>query len=377
MIMGENRWTVQTKKIVRYEIIGQKDLFNFSNTEILFPNKREHNHRFVVIDENVNSEYGKRIQDYFEHHGIVSRFCVVESGEAHKTTSQYFRIANELENFPIHRRDEPIIAIGGGVLTDVAAFVAGTYRRGVPHIKIPTTLMGYVDAAIGIKNGINFNEHKNRLGGFEPPLKVFLDRAFLRSLPKRHILNGAAEIIKIGLIKDEVLFNKLEICGHTCVDDHFQNEKGKDLLDLAISDMLEELEPNLYEDELARKVDFGHTFSYGLETRHESHLLHGEAVLLDMLLSVQMSKFRGFMHNSDVERVMRLVNSLGYKLDYSLLETEFLFESLNERVYHRNGFQRVPLPNGIGNCQFVNDISREEIDLARVELSHHRAFDYA
>ncbi len=79
----------------------------------------------------------------------------------------YLWILRELDGFPINRRDEPIIAIGGGVLTDIAGFVASSYRRGVPHIKVPTTLMGYIDASVGIKTGINFNGHKNRLGSFE------------------------------------------------------------------------------------------------------------------------------------------------------------------------------------------------------------------
>lgn len=377
MIKNNNRWTIQTEKVIRYEIISVSDLFNFENTEILYPEKPEHNHRFVVVDENVFLHYGKKIQAFFDHHEIVTKYCVVESGEEHKTISQYFRIADELDKFPIHRRDEPIIAIGGGVLTDVAAFVAGTYRRGVPHIKIPTTLMGYVDAAIGIKNGINFNEHKNRLGGFEPPKKVFLDSTFLRTLPHRHLLNGMAEILKIAIIKDADLFSKLEVYGQFFIENQFQDVEGKKILDLAITDMLEELEPNLYEDELARKVDFGHTFSYGLETRHEIHLLHGEAVLLDILLSVQIAKLRNLLQELDVERIMRLVNNLGYKLNYHLLDTHELFSSLNERVYHRNGFQRVPLPNGFGNCVFVNDITMSEIDQARVELTQHRELDYA
>lgn len=377
MIERNNRWIVQTQKRIEYEIVGMDDLFDLKNTEILYPNKPQHYHRFIVIDENVNEHFGERIQNYFNHHGIISNVCVIQSGEEHKTMEQYFRIATELDRFPIHRRDEPIIAIGGGVLTDVVAFVAGTYRRGVPHIKVPTTLMGYIDASIGIKNGINFNEHKNRLGGFEPPKKVFLDKSFLRTLPHRHLLNGMSEIIKIAIIKDIELFRKLETCGQHCLDSHFQDSDSKLMLDIAISGMLEELEPNLFEDELARKVDFGHTFSYGLETRHEMHLLHGEAVLLDILLSCHIARDRGLISGKELDRVMNLIFMLGYQLDFGLLDTETLWESLNERVYHRNGFQRVPLPSPIGDCVFVNDISKQEIDSARIYLARHGEMDYA
>jgi 3-dehydroquinate synthetase len=114
----------------------------------------------------------------------------------------------ELDTFPIHRRDEPIIAIGGGTLTDVVGFVASSYRRSVPHLKVPTTLMGYVDASIGIKTGINFDGHKSRLGSFEPPRKVLLDKTFLQTLPREYILDGTGEIIKLAVIKDAGLFKR-------------------------------------------------------------------------------------------------------------------------------------------------------------------------
>ena len=130
-------------------------------------------------------------------------------GEEHKNSEIYQDIARALDAFPIHRRDEPVIAIGGGVLTDVVAFVAASYRRGVPHIKVPTTLMGYVDAALGIKAGINFNGNKNRLGAFEPPLAVLLDRSFLPTLPRRHLVNGVCEIIKLAIIRAAGLFQRL------------------------------------------------------------------------------------------------------------------------------------------------------------------------
>ena len=131
------------------------------------------------------------------------------AGEENKSVEVYLDILRQLDSFPIHRRDEPIIAIGGGVLTDVVAFIASSYRRSVPHIKVPTTLMGYVDASIGIKTGINFNGHKNRLGSFEPPRQVLLDKTFLKTLPRRHLLNGVCEIIKLAIIKDARCFANL------------------------------------------------------------------------------------------------------------------------------------------------------------------------
>jgi 3-dehydroquinate synthase len=276
----------------------------------------------------------------------------------------YLYLVRELDSFPIHRRDEPIIAIGGGVLTDVVGFVASSYRRGVPHIKAPTTLMGYVDASIGIKTGLNFNSNKNRLGSFFAPKTVLLDKSFLLTLPRRHILNGVCEIIKLAVIKDANLFRLLEVDGVHSVDAHFQNPEGDAILDRAIEGMLEELEPNLFEEDLARKVDFGHTFSYGLETRHEARLLHGEAVLLDILVSTVIARGRDLLTDEETCRIFRLTDALGISINASVLDPGLLWQSLIERTYHRNGLQRVPMPRGIGGCVFLNDIRAREIETA-------------
>jgi 3-dehydroquinate synthase len=276
----------------------------------------------------------------------------------------YLWVLRELDKFPINRRDEPIIAIGGGVLTDIAGFVASSYRRGIPHIKVPTTLMGYVDASEGIKTGVNFNNHKNRLGSFEPPKKVFLDRNFLKTLPKRHILNGMCEIIKLAVIKDLGLFELLESQGTSCIETRFQNDISAVILDRSVGGMLEELQPNLFEDELARKVDFGHTFSYGLETHPDTELLHGEAVLIDILISSILASDRGLLSKQELNRILDLVSKFGIILEDKLVTPELLWATLEERTYHRNGLQRVPLPESLGRCTFVNDVKFEELQAA-------------
>lgn len=372
----QQRWRVTYQRNIEYEIINSANLFDLQNTELLFPNLAESKRRFIVIDANIEKYYAADIRNYFWHHGIDAKIVTFPGGEENKTMEHYFAIVRELDTFPIHRRDEPIIAIGGGVLTDVAAFVASTYRRSVPHIKVPTTLMGYVDASIGIKTGINYNGNKNRLGSFEAPKKVLLDKSFLKTLPKRHILNGVAEIIKLAVIKDADLFSLLEQHGPSSVDQQFQNEMGGVLLNRAIAGMREELEPNLFEDELARKVDFGHTFSYGLETHHEADLLHGEAVLLDILVSCLIANQRGLLSSTETERLFQLVASLGMPLNVAVLEPVILWQSLEDRTYHRNGLQRVPMPNGLGECVFVNDIKMDEIQSAHQALIHRMALQH-
>lgn len=368
-----DRWhtrPVRYQHTVEYEVVNAPNIFHRQNLALLSVGRTENARRFVVIDSNVEKYYSAAIRDYFSYHHVESKIVTFPAGEENKTADHYLSIIRELDAFPIHRRDEPIIAIGGGVLTDVVGFVASSYRRGVPHIKVPTTLMGYVDASIGIKTGINFNGNKNRVGAFHAPQMVLLDKFFLKTLPRRHILNGVCEIIKLAIIKDAELFRLLEVYGAQSVDAHFQDEQGAIILDRAIAGMLEELQRNLFEEELARKVDFGHTFSYGLEMRHEAHLFHGEAVLLDILVSTLIARERNLLSEEETNRIFRLTHTLGITLDTSMLDPHLLWHSLAERTYHRNGLQRVPMPCGIGNCIFLNDITKEEIESAAKALSN-------
>ena len=364
MTNSARNWRVTHQRIIEYEVVNCPDIFNPQNDALLSVGKQENSRRFVVVDASVDRHYSKAIRSYFEYHNINAKILVFPSGEKNKSVDNYLWMLHELDRFPINRRDEPIIAIGGGVLTDIAGFVASSYRRGVPHIKVPTTLMGYVDASVGVKTGVNFNGHKNRLGSFEPPKKVLLDRNFLKTLPERHLLNGVCEIIKLAVIKDRTLFELLESHGSASIASKFQDEISASILDRSVGGMLEELQPNLFEDELARKVDFGHTFSYGFETNDEAHLLHGEAVLLDIVLSSILANARNLLSDHELDRLFDLVTKLGFNLNHDLLNPELLWNTLEERIYHRNGQQRVPLPEGLGQCIFVNDIKFAEIQSA-------------
>jgi 3-dehydroquinate synthase len=355
------RWRVSETRRVEYELCNVPDVFDPASDALMADGRRAGGRRFVVVDEVVLRHHGARLAAYFAQHGVTARIVALPGGEGGKTMEAWQRLLRALDEFPIHRRDEPILAIGGGVLTDVVGFVASSYRRGVPHIKVPTTLLGYVDAAGGIKTGINFNGRKNRLGSFEPPRRVLLDRRLLRTLPRRHLRNGVCEIVKLAVIKDAALFALLERHGVASVAGAFQGEAGGAILDRAIDDMLQELAPNLFEDELARVVDFGHTFSYGLETRHEDNLLHGEAVLLDILVSVAIAHGRGLLADAAAARILALVERLGLAPPLELLDATLMWQSLLDRVEHRNGAQRVPLPVAVGEGVFANDIRRGEL----------------
>lgn len=354
-------WRIAAMRRIEYELRKVDDVFDPRNDALLAGGRSRGGRRFVVVDDQVHRLHGARIEAYFRERAVEARLLVFPGGEASKTAGAWLNVLRALDAFPIHRRDEPVIIIGGGVLGDVAGFAASCYRRGVPHVKVPTTLMAYVDAAVGIKTGINFNGHKNRLGSFEPPRLVLLDRHLLATLAPRHLRNGLCEIVKLALICDAELFELLERFGADALAAAFQTDASEAVLDRAVGGMLRELEPNLYEDELARKVDFGHTFSYGLETRHAGRLLHGEAVLLDVLASTVFAQLRGVLPRTQAERIFALAERLGLAPAVDLLEPDLMWEALLDRVEHRNGHQHVPLPAGIGECVFADDVTRGEI----------------
>ncbi len=361
---SQTRWMVTCTRPIEYEIVGTKAIFDPNNHELLSGGSSARSARFVVVDSVVYDLYETLIQRYFSVNGITAKIIRFVAGEEHKSLSAYQDLILALDAFPIDRRREPLIAIGGGVLTDLVGFVAGSYRRGIPHIKVPTTLMGYVDAAIGIKAGVNFNHHKNRLGSFEPPLKVILDRHFLTSLPRRHLLNGVAEIIKLAVISDFSLFEQLEKSGLASINACFQNEAGAAILDDSITGILKYLEPNLYEEDLARALDFGHTFSPAFEMKAEGALLHGEAVIIGVVISSALAHLRGWLSRPDFNRILALIHTLGLPVDLQYVCPELMQNALIERTHHRNGQQNVPLPRGIGHCAFANDLN--ENDLAAV-----------
>jgi 3-dehydroquinate synthase len=276
-------------------------------------------------------------------------------------------VARKLDSFGISRRREPVIAFGGGVLLDTVGLAANLYRRGTPHVRVPTTVIGYVDAGIGVKTGVNFDNRKNSLGSYYSPTAVLLDRRFLATLNQRHISNGLAEIIKIGVVKDRRLFQILESHGELIADERFQGitETGEsvavDVLGTAIGRMLDELQPNLWEHNLERVVDYGHTFSPRIEMHALPTLLHGEAVAIDIALSCVLAWRRRFITIDELERVVAVMARLRLPTWHPACEPQLLRKALADVTTHRDGYQRIPLPLGIGGVVFVNDVTNKEL----------------
>jgi len=365
-------WLVRTEKQVSYEVRFLDGVFNPENTDLLQTGSPSAGRprRLLVVDSNVDLLHGSSIRAYFEHHDVDYSMLVVPANETVKGFETVARIVEEFDAFGIDRRREPVIIVGGGVLMDIGGLAASLYRRGTPFLRVPTTLIGLVDAGVGAKTGVNFNGHKNRLGTYAPADLTLLDRSFLSTLDRRHLSNGLAEILKIALIKDIALFELLEEYGALLLEEKFQGNSPAGekaavaVLHAATHGMLEELQPNLWETELERCVDYGHTFSPTLEMRALPALLHGEAVSVDMALTTVLAFHRGLLTAAQRDRVFGVMSKLELPSWNPLLAPGLLAQALQDTVRHRDGKQRLPLPVGIGQVTFVNDVSQDELELA-------------
>jgi 3-dehydroquinate synthetase len=376
-------WTVQASKPVGYEIRFEDGIFEHGrfDSHVLGGAATSSPRRFVVVEKNVDLLHGDKIRKHFDFHDIECDMMVVTANETVKEFETAAQIISAIDRFGIDRRREPIIVIGGGVLMDVVGLVGSLYRRGTPFVRVPTTLIGLVDAGVGVKTGVNFNGHKNRLGTYFSADLTVLDRTFLATLDRRHVSNGFGEILKMALIKDRQLFELLEEYGQCLLDEKFQgrstetDEVAVEVLRRAIHGMLEELQPNLWEAKLERSVDYGHTFSPTIEMRALPELLHGEAVCVDMALTTILARRRGLLTGEEENRIFSVMRALELPSYDPLVGPGVLTKALEDTVRHRDGLQRIPLPVGIGDVTFCNDLTVEEIDRAterQREIGHAR-----
>ena len=356
-------WSVKTELPVEFKLTYSADIFNPENKDIanLSDNKR----RIVVIDEEVYILYKDKISGYFTENKLDVHLIYVNCKEENKTWETLNHILNEFEKIGVLRREE-IIAIGGGVLLDIVGFACSIYRRGIPYIKIPTTLLAIVDASVGSKVAVNHFGRRNRIGAYYPPTATYIDKKFIKTQSEREIVNGIAEIFKLAVIKSRELFELLEENAEILIEEKFQyGAVPVRVINLAITEMIAELGPNLWEKRLDRCVDFGHTFSPVIEMNHMDELLHGEAVALDCLYSTCIAYNREYVSEETMQRIFNLAKRLKLKTFHpGFTDMRLLTESLYDATKHRNGNQYAPLPIGIGNYKIVNDITESEMTKA-------------
>lgn len=356
-------WKMQAQQDIDYPIVLTDNLLHPDNPVLMEASGGDKSRRLFVVDAEVHRLYGSSLVRYLDHYGVDHEILAVPVSESTKTLDTARQLARDLGAYGLPRKSV-CTAIGGGVFLDVAGVAFSLLRRGTPYIRVGTTLLALVDAAFGVKVGVNDDGQKNRLGAYYPPQAALLDRSFLATLPPRHLVNGVGEILKLALMMDSHLFDLLEQHGKRAIHEAFQpgHDDGPvtEILRRSVQHMRDELAINLWEHELSRLADFGHAISPTLEMRALPELLHGEAVTIDMALFTVVARSRG-LDRGETDRILQLMRDVGLPTYHPLLSRSMLHTALAATVEHRDGRQRLPLPIGIGQACFVDDVTVDEL----------------
>lgn len=290
----------------------------------------------IISDESVASLYGHTLKVLLEKSGYPVHLFTFPPGEHFKTRETKAKLEDDM--LAQHcMRDTCIIALGGGIVTDVAGFVAATYCRGIPVIYIPTTLLAMVDASIGGKTGVNTPKGKNLIGTFTQPSRVYIDVNFLDTLPEVEFNNGMVELIKHALIADKNLFKQIVETKITLNDKNYLQEMIYKSCD--IKRIIVEQDPE--EKNRRQLLNFGHTLGHAIEAASDYQIRHGEAVAIGMImelqLAVQLNLFNAAMipEIAQVLRSYSLAVELPATLKWADLTPYFKMDkkNVNQQVY--------------------------------------------
>lgn len=310
---------------------------------------------FVFVDSNTSTHCLPVFQELMDG---FSEFDVIETdaGEENKNIDFCIGIWKTLLDFQADRKSL-MINLGGGVITDMGGFVASTYKRGIDFINIPTSLLAQVDASIGGKTGIDIDAVKNMVGTFSLPQAVFIESAFLDTLPDRDLLAGFAEMIKHALIKDAAYFEVLKNSDYKALDAELIKHSVSIKNDVVLGDPLEKAERKI--------LNFGHTIGHAIESYSLEHdkspLNHGEAIAIGMLLEAYLSVQLSNLPEADFEEIKNYITSLypTYKLSSNTFSK--LLDLMHTDKKNENGELLFSLLSGIGKCEFNIVVTDQQV----------------
>lgn len=318
----------------------------------------------LIVDSAVDELHSDSLRRLFAGPYRHVETVVLRAGEKRKDLFAVTELVSSFDALGVRRRKDLIVAAGGGITLDIASLASNLFRRGVPCLKVPTTLLAAIDAGIGLKNAVNFRQSKSRLGTYSAPYAVIVDPCFLSTLSDRQIRNGLSEALKIALVADRPLFELIEENAFDFVRTKLQSQAGMELIRRAIRAMLLELSPNLHERTLDRCPDYGHTFSPIFEFEL-SDLEHGEAVALDMAIATALAAVSGILDPEQAERIFVTQQLLGLPIDQVGITLDMLQRGVREAKRHRGGRLRMPILCRIGEVTFVDDVSDSQLGEAR------------
>ena len=314
---------------------------------------------FIVTDSSVGALYAAVARALLEQAGLEPLLFTVPAGEGSKSFACFQQIIDWLVEHHAER-SEPLVALGGGVVGDLTGYVAASYRRGVPLVQVPTTLLAQIDSSVGGKTGINHPLGKNLIGAFYQPELIFVDPAVLLTLPERAYREGWAEIVKTGVILDTELFAMLE---ERLAD---LERRDADLLTQVVARCIRIKMDIVQGDErdggLRNILNYGHTFGHALETITEyGTWLHGEAVSIGMEVAGRIAVARGLISADDLARQRRLLQAIGLPIECPGVDGEKILIAMQNDKKVQDGRTRWILPTRIGQAQMYGDVPLETV----------------
>lgn len=313
----------------------------------------------IITDSKVEPLYGQPLLELLLRNGFQVELFSFPAGEKSKTRETKAKLEDELLSRS-YGRDSCIIAVGGGAVTDLAGFLAGTFGRGIPSLNYATTLLAAADASIGGKTGVNTPVATNLIGVFHQPKKVYIDLAAWRTLPVRELRSGLAETIKHACIADAGFFEFLE--------QHIEkviSSEGELILDRNVCEEIAlynceikygVVEKDELESNLRQILNLGHTAGRALEALSGYELLHGEAISIGLAIQVQLAEHLGYVTPDQSERVIALLKKAGLPTEIPATVTNrMLIDKMYTDKKVRKGLIRFVFQDGIGSMKRFED----------------------
>jgi len=319
---------------------------------------RSTTHAAVITDSNVEPRHADAAVASLQSANIRTDLLTVPAGEASKSIGQLGDLWNQLLAAGADRKSV-VVALGGGVVGDLAGFAAASYGRGLPFIQVPTSLLAQVDSSVGGKTGINLPGAKNMVGAFWQPSGVLIDIDTLATLPDREYLEGMAEVVKYGMILDEAFLAYLE----ANVDRILSRDADvlREIVAKSCRYKADVVEADEREESGRRAIlNYGHTFCHAIEAvAGYGEYLHGEAVSIGMLCASRLAELLGRIGSDVTERQLRLLTALKLPVDVPDLDRDALLSAMQRDKKVEHGKLRFILPSRIGEVELVGDVPVE------------------
>ena len=305
---------------------------------------------FVVTDDRVGPLYAELVIRSLREAGFQTGCFVFPHGEQHKTVETWHRVLDTLCAERLTRSDA-LIALGGGVVGDLAGFAASAYQRGIDYIQIPTTLLAMVDSSVGGKTAVDLAGGKNQVGAFYQPKTVLCDPDTLSTLPEEEYRCGCAEIIKYGMIGSRDFFDSLA------------TTPVRDQLEQVITACVEMKRDYVMQDEfdlgLRMMLNFGHTFGHACEACSGFSILHGQGVAIGMAIMARAAASQGILPEADRDALISLIRKYGLPTEAEWPAEEMMKACLSDKKTTGTHI-RIVVPEEIGKCR-IRTIPTEEL----------------